>query len=44
MSAGILGITRRLSSRTELDIAYIRNDTAPANVNGLSLNLKVMLR
>ena len=39
-----LGITRRLSSRTDLDIAYIRNDTAPANVNGLSLNLKITLR
>ena len=39
-----LGITRRLNSRTELDIAYIRNDTAPANVNGLSLNLKITLR
>lgn len=39
-----LGITRRLNPRTELDIAYIRNDTAPANVNGLSLNLKITLR
>jgi len=39
-----LGIPRRLNSRTELDIAYIRNDTAPANVNGLSLSLKITLR
>ncbi|HKP68414.1 MAG TPA: DUF2490 domain-containing protein [Pyrinomonadaceae bacterium] len=39
-----LGITRRLDSRTELDIAYIRNDTSPANINGLSLNLKIRLR
>ena len=39
-----LGITRRLSSRSELDIAYIRNHTSPANVNGLSLNLKIRLR
>ena len=39
-----LGVTRRLSSRTELDIAYIRNHTNPANVNGLSLNLKITLR
>jgi len=39
-----LGVTRRLSPRTTLDIAYIRNDTKPANVNGLSLNLKITLR
>ena len=39
-----LGISRRLSSRTDLDIAYIRNDTNPANVNGISLNLKIKLR
>ena len=39
-----LGVTRRINSRSELDIAYIRNDTSPANVNGLSLNLKIMLR
>ena len=39
-----LGVTRRLNPRTELDIAYIRNDTNPANVNGLSLNLKITLR
>jgi hypothetical protein len=39
-----LGVTRRLNSQTELDIAYIRNHTSPANVNGLSLNLKVTLR
>ncbi|MFL6468440.1 MAG: DUF2490 domain-containing protein [Pyrinomonadaceae bacterium] len=39
-----LGVTRRLSPRTELDIAYIRNDTSPANVNGISLNFKITLR
>ena len=39
-----LGVTRQLSKRTALDIAYIRNDTAPANVNGLSLALKITLR
>jgi len=39
-----LGVTRRLSSRSELDVAYIRNHTSPANVNGLSLNLKINLR
>ena len=38
-----LGVTRRLNSQTELDIAYIRNDTSPANINGLSLNLKITL-
>ena len=39
-----LGVTRRLNPRTELDVAYIRNDTAPANVNGLSLALRITLR
>jgi len=39
-----LGVTRQLSKSTALDIAYIRNDTAPANVNGLSLALKITLR
>ncbi len=39
-----LGITRQLTKRTALDVAYIRNDTAPANVNGLSLALKITLR
>ena len=39
-----LGVTRRLNSQSELDVAYIRNHTNPANVNGLSLNLKITLR
>ncbi|MDQ6787425.1 MAG: DUF2490 domain-containing protein [Acidobacteriota bacterium] len=38
------GITRRLNPRTSLDIAYIRNDSRPTNVNGISLNLKIKLR
>jgi len=39
-----LGVTRTLRNGTDLDIAYIRNDTNPANVNGLSLALKITLR
>lgn len=38
------GITRRINSKTTLDIAYLRNDSKPVNVNGLSLNLKIRLR
>jgi hypothetical protein len=38
------GITRRINQRTSIDIAYIRSDTRPVNVNGLSLNLKIRLR
>jgi hypothetical protein len=38
------GISRRLSPRTVLDIAYLRNDVKPVNVNGLSLTLKITLR
>lgn len=38
------GITRRLNPKTSLDIAYIRNDSRPANVNGLSLSLKIRVR
>lgn len=38
------GISRKLSNRTTLDIAYVRNDTRPTNVNGLSLALKIRLR
>lgn len=38
------GVTRRLNRRTTIDIAYIRLDTSPTNVNGLSLNLKIKLR
>lgn len=39
-----IGITRRFNPRTELDIAYIRNDTNPVNANGLSLALRITLR
>ena len=39
-----IGITRRLNKQTTLDIAYIRNDTRPTNVNGLNLVLKIRLR
>lgn len=38
------GITRKLNDRTSIDIAYIRADTRPVNVNGISLNLKIKLR
>lgn len=39
-----VGFTRRLTSRTSIDIAYIRADFRPVNVNGISLNLKIKLR
>ena len=39
----LAGISRKLSSRTTLDIAYVRSDTRPTNVNGLSLTLKIRL-
>ena len=38
------GITRRINRNTSIDIAYIRNDSRPVNVNGISLNLKIRLR
>lgn len=38
------GITRRLNKQTTLDVAYVRNDTRPVNVNGLNLILKIKLR
>lgn len=38
------GITRRLTPKISLDIAYLRSDTRPVNVNGLSLNLRIRLR
>lgn len=38
------GITRKLNAKTSLDIAYLRTDTKPVNVNGLSLNLRIRLR
>ena len=39
-----LGITRQLSKSTALDIAYLRNDSKPAPVNGLALTLKITVR
>jgi hypothetical protein len=38
------GVSRNLAPRTALEIAYIRADGKPANVNGLSLTLKITLR
>jgi len=38
------GISRQLSKSTSLDIAYLRNDSKPAPVNGLALTLKITLR
>src|SRR5215203_2491015 len=38
------GISRKLNSRLTLDLAYIRNDSAPTNVNGFSTSLKIKLR
>ena len=40
----LAGITRRINRRATVDVAYIRNDSQPANVNGLSLTLKIKLR
>ncbi len=38
------GITRKFTPGTTLDIAYVRNDVKPVNVNGLSLVLKIKVR
>ena len=38
------GITRRLTPKIALDISYLRSDTRPVNVNGLSLNLRIRLK
>ncbi|MBS1793780.1 MAG: DUF2490 domain-containing protein [Acidobacteria bacterium] len=38
------GISRKLTSKITLELAYIRNDSAPVNVNGFSTNLKIRLR
>ncbi|MDQ3750763.1 MAG: DUF2490 domain-containing protein [Acidobacteriota bacterium] len=38
------GITRRINQKASIDIAYIRSDSRPVNVNGISLNLKIRLR
>jgi hypothetical protein len=38
------GITRKLNRRTSIDLAYVRVDAAPTNVNGLSVGLKIRLK
>lgn len=38
------GITRRINRKTSIDIAYLRLDAQPVNVNGISLNLKIRLK
>ena len=38
------GVSRSISRMTSIDIAYLRNDSKPVNVNGLSLNFKITLR
>jgi hypothetical protein len=38
------GITRRLNDRTAVDISYVRADTRPVNINGISMNLRIKLR
>lgn len=38
------GVSRKLSAQITIDIAYIRYDTRPTNVDGLSLSLKIKLR
>ena len=38
------GITRKLTPKISLDLAYSRNDSSPTNVNGFSTSLKIKLR
>ncbi len=38
------GITRKLTPKTSIDLAYIRVDSQPVNVNGISIGLKIRLR
>ncbi|MGI8786583.1 MAG: DUF2490 domain-containing protein [Pyrinomonadaceae bacterium] len=38
------GISHRLNRKTAIDIAYVRTDTRPVNVNGLNVILKIKLR
>ena len=38
------GISRSINRMTSIDIAYLHNASKPANVNGLSLNLKITLK
>ena len=40
----LAGITRKFTPKISLDLAYIRNDSSPTNVNGLSTSLKIKLR
>ena len=38
------GITRLINRKSSIDIAYLRSDTRPVNVNGLYLGLKMRLK
>lgn len=39
-----VGITRVINLRTSIDIAYVRSDTRPVDINGLFLGLKIRLK
>jgi hypothetical protein len=38
------GITRKLNPKTSIDLAYLRVDAAPTNINGLSVGVKIRLK
>lgn len=38
------GIARAFNKSTVLEIAYLRNDSKPVNINGISLTLKITVR
>ncbi|MBA2619773.1 MAG: DUF2490 domain-containing protein [Acidobacteria bacterium] len=38
------GITRIINRKTSIDLAYVRSDIQPTNVNGLSVGLKIRLK
>jgi hypothetical protein len=38
------GLSRKINPRTSIDLAYLRNDSQPVNVNGFSFSLKIRLR
>ncbi len=38
------GISRKITPKITLELAYIRNDSSPVNVNGFSTSLKIRLR
>jgi hypothetical protein len=38
------GISRKLTPKITLDLSYIRNDSSPINVNGLSTSLRIKFR